>query len=368
MDDDADARVCSTPDPDRSVKTFTVGYRGAKGEECANVLRVRASDGKVLDRITLPPSAKQVAGVQVHKGVTYVVTGDGVVSKVKDGALVEHAKLGGTPGYMVRTPQDPSLVISATRVKDGADWTITGHRLPSFELAWSTTGSKVFSKIDKRNFVDVWSGNGLWVSTTFGDTSDPESKVSEALVQLDPDTGEVASSTGAVKRDFRTDDPKVFSLTFSSPYDSVGFKNGDIVVPQSSGVMRYSLADKKVRWAVDTQSIMDSMERDRLASSVTQHYELIDGGKTVLVAMSNDISVELMTLKASSGKITGRWNVPVKNRNGLQTSPDVTPFKGGVALTHSDYSWDYAFGQSGREVPAGPRYDVGLFKLTKPKK
>ncbi len=369
VDDDANARVCATPDPDRTVKTFTVGFRnGSKGAECVNVLRVRTSDGKVLDRITLPSTAKQVARIEVFKGVTYVVTGDGVVSRIKDGALAEHAKLAGAPGFTVRTPEDPSLVISATRDKDGKDWTISGDRLPSFERVWSTTGTKVFSKIDRRNYVDVWSGNGLWVSTTFGDTADPEADVRDSLVQLDPDTGDVVSSTGAVKRDYLSSDLGAFSLTFASPYNSVGFKDGDIVATQSSGVMRYSLADKKVRWAVDTKSIMDSMEKDRLASSVTQHYELIDGGKTVLVTMSNNISVELMTLKASSGKITGRWNVPVKYRNGLQATPDVTPFKGGVALAHSDYSWDYAFRQSGREIPPEQRYDVGLFKLTKPKK
>jgi hypothetical protein len=368
--DDAKARICVAPDPDKTVKTFTVAYSsGTKGAKCENLLRVRASDGKVLNEITVPAAARSVSRIVVHDGAVYVVTGDAKVSHLKDGALVAHASLKHPVWSLERTPEDPSLVVTTSSLKDGRDWAIDGYRLPSFEPAWSTTAKKAFGKVDRRNWIDSWRGNGLWLSTSFGDTSAYEAKVQHSLVQLDPATGQVAARTGAVKRDFRADDLRTFSLTGSiaSAYVTVGFEDGDVVVPQESGVMRMSLADKKPQWAVDTKSIMESMERDRGASSVDQRFDLIDGGKTVLVTMSNGISAELMTLKASSGKITGRWNVPVKLRNGLQSSPSTVPFKGGVALVHNDYSWDYDFRQSGREVPPEQRYDVGLFKLGKRK-
>ncbi|MEO6604706.1 MAG: hypothetical protein ABIN55_03760 [Aeromicrobium sp.] len=369
VDDDVNARVCATGEPDRTVETFTIAYRLSEGAKCVALLRVRASDGKVLDRITLPSAAKSVSRLEVHKGAVFVITGDLAVSKIKAGALVGQAKVAHVPYSLERSPEDPSLLIITSMLEGGKDWAIDAYRLPSFERVWSTTANKVFSKkVDPLNPVYVWHGNGLWVSTTFGDVSNPDAKVEDSLVLLDPGNGQVVSDTGRVKRDYRTDDLKTFSLTFASGYDTVGFDDGDVVLPQQSGVMRYSLADRKIRWAVNTKSIMESLERDRLSSSVSQHYELMDGGKTVLVTMSNGISVELMTLKASSGKITGRWNVPVKYRNGLQSTPDVIPFKGGVALTHSDYSWDYDFRQSGRAVPPEQRYDVGLFKLSKPKK
>jgi hypothetical protein len=368
VDGDSDARICAAPEPDRKVKTFTIAYRtGVKGATCDTLLRVRASDGKVLDRVKVGAKARSVSYIEVYKGVVYVITENGGVSRLDDGALVGHAKLAGPPGLLERTPEAPSLLINAARVKNGSDWTIQAYRMPSFESTWSTTGTKVFSKIDRKNLVYPWRGNGLWLSTSFGDPSANQGKAEDSLVLLDPDTGQVASRTGAVERDYRTDDLSKFSLTAASGYDTVGFRNGDVVLPQRSGVMRYSLADKKIRWAVNTKSIMESMQRDRLASSVTQHYELIDRGKTVLVTLSNGISVELMTLKAASGRITGRWNVPVRFRNGLQSSPEVTPFRGGLALVHSDYSWDYDLRQSGRKVPPDQRYDVGLFRLTKPR-
>ncbi|MEV7396119.1 PQQ-binding-like beta-propeller repeat protein [Aeromicrobium sp. NPDC092404] len=368
--DDAGARVCVASEPDRKVKTFTVAVRdSAEDTTCDSLLRVRASDGEVLSEVQVPAKARSVARIVVHEGAVYVITGDARVSHFKDGALVDHAKLRHPVWTLERTPEDPSLLVSTSSLKGGRDWSIDAYELPSFEPVWSTTGKKVFGKIDRRNWIDSWHGNGLWMSTTFGDTSNYEAEVRHSLVQLDPSTGQVAAKTGTVKQDFRANDLETFSLTSSiaSAYVTVGFEDGDVVVPQESGVMRMSIADKKPEWTVDTKSIMDSMERDRGASSVEQHFKLIDGGKTVLVTMSNGISAELMTLKASSGKITGRWNVPVGSRNGLQSSPDVVPFAGGVALVHNDYAWDYDFRQSDRKVPPEQRYDVGLFRLTKPK-
>lgn len=367
VDADPAARICAAPEPDRKVKTFTIAYRGAKGAKCDALLRVRASDGKVMDRVQVPASARSVSRIEVAKGATYVITGDAAVSRIGGGTLVKHAMLAHEPYQLERTPQDPSLVITTSSVKGGRDWAIDAYRLPSFDRAWSTTASAVLSKVDPRNSVDSWRGNGLWISTAYGDFSASGAKVEDSLVQLDPDSGRVAARTGVIKRDYGADDLRTLSLALVSEYQTVGFDDGDVVLAQESGVMRYSLTEKKIRWAVDTTSIMESMERDRGASSVDQHFDLVNGGKTILVTLSNDTSVEVMTLKASSGKITGRWNVPVASRNGLQASPDVTPFSGGFALSHVDYSWDYAFRQSGRKVPPEQLYDVGLFRLTKPK-
>ena len=147
-----------------------------------------------------------------------------------------------------------------------------------------------------------------------------------------------------------------------SPADFAKFQADDIA---ASGKI---IAEKKIRWAVDTSSIVESMERDRKGSYLSQHFDLIEGGKTVLATLSNDVSVELMTLDAATGKITGRWNIPKDRRNGLQSSPEVAPFSGGVALSRSDYAYDYAYAQTGRKVPSDPQYDVGLFALSKPKK
>jgi hypothetical protein len=370
IDDDVDARICAAGQPDRAVKTLTIAYRGgAKTDRCDTVVRIDASKGEVMDRVEVPASARSVSRMVVDKGVVHIVTGDRSVSRLVDGALVKQARLAHPPYSFERSPQDPSLLITTSSIKGGRDWAIDAYRLPTFERAWSTTASAAFSRVDRRNPVFAWRGNGLVLSTTFGDTADSEATVKDSLVQLDPESGRVAARTGAITRDYLDDDLKRFSLVdaVSSAYLTVGFKDGDVVIPQDSGVMRYSVADKAVRWTVDTKSIMESMERDRGASSVTQHFDLVDGGKTILVTLSNDTSVELMTLNASNGKITGRWNVPKKSRNGLQASPEVTPFSGGVALSHDDYSWDYAFTQSKRKVPPEQRWDVGLFRLTKPK-
>ncbi|AXT84749.1 hypothetical protein C6I20_05765 [Aeromicrobium sp. A1-2] len=369
LDDDAGARVCAAPEPDQKVKTFTIAYRGgAKDDGCNTLLRVNASKGTVMDRVELSKTARTVSRIEVHQGAVLVITGDQKVSRLTDGALVEQAELARRPYYLEHTPQDPSLVISAAPVKDGRDWAIDAYRLPSFERVWSTTASKVLSKVERSSPVTVWRGNGLWISTSYGDSSDPEAQVKDSLVQLDPEDGRVVARTGAVKRDYLANDLGQFALTgaISAAHVTVGFDDGDVVLPQSTGVMRYSLTDEKVRWAVDTKSIEDSMERDRKASTVSQSFDLVDGGKTVLVTLSNGISLEVMTLNASSGKITGRWNVPAKSRNGLQAIPAVTPFAGGVALSHDDYGWDYAFNQTGRKVPSTQRHDVGVFRLVKP--
>ncbi|MET0766194.1 MAG: PQQ-binding-like beta-propeller repeat protein, partial [Aeromicrobium sp.] len=366
LDPDPGAHVCVAPEPTQKVDTFLIAIRGSgEGARCDTVLNVDVADGRVIDRIALPATAESAGRIVAHEGVMYLITGDKVVNRVEGGALVPHATLANQPYYLQRTPQDPSLLISTSKLRDGREWAIESYRLPSFEPVWSTTASDVFSKVDRRNTVESWRGNGLWVSTTFGDLSGSGTKVKDSLALLDPATGKVVTRTGSVERDYLADDLSTFSLThaISSGYVTAGFDDGTVVLPQTSGVMRYSLADQAARWTVDTSSIKESMERDRGAATVSEHFDVIDGGKTVLVTLSNNTSVELMTLDASDGTINGRWNVPTDVRNGLQAGPDVTAFTGGVALSRNYYSWDYAFNQSGREVPPGQQYDVGLFAL-----
>jgi hypothetical protein len=368
---DPAARVCATPEPEKKVKTLLIAVRAAEGAGCDTVLNVAVADGTVVDRLVLPPASKSAARVIAHEGVMYLVTGDRLVSRVEDGALVPHATLPHQPYSLQRTPQDPALLVSTARRKGGREWAIEGYRLPSFEPVWSTTASAAFgAKIDPGGTVDTFRGNGLWVSTTSGDISDPDATIKDSLVLLDPASGAVVTRVGPTKRDYADTELAQFSLvdTVVSGYVSAGFADGDVVLAQDAGIVRYSLAEQAAQWTVDTSSIQESMERDRGPSTVESHFDVIDGGRTVLVTMTNDTSVELMTLDAEDGAITGRWNVPAKYRNGLQASPEVTPVAGRVALSHSDYSWDYAFAQSGRAVPPEQRYDVGLFSLPEAKK
>lgn len=366
-----DQRICAAPDPDRAVKTFTVAVRPAEGKPCSEAIRYQASDGKVLAQATAPSKERQFSSIRVHDGAVLVIDATGVVSGWKGTALAERTRLKHPVYTWEVTPEDPELVVTTSRLKDGRDWAIDAYRLPDLEPAWSTTGRKVFGSVEKDNPISSWRGNPLWLSATFGDQSDQDAKVRDVLVQLDPATGNVAASTGKVLRDYLADDLTTFSLTAASAagYITVGFDDGSVVLPQSKGVMRYSLKDKKALWATDTSSIMASLERERgQSASASPVFDLVDGGKTVLVTLANDTSVELMTMKASDGAITGRWKVPTAARNGLQTGPEVTPFKGGVALAHSDYSWEYAYGSSAtRKPPKDQRYDVGLFGLPKAK-
>ncbi|WP_156464603.1 hypothetical protein [Aeromicrobium sp. Root495] len=370
--DDPAARVCAAPTPDKSVKTFTVAVRPGEGKPCSEAIRYDASSGKILARASAPSKERQWSSVRVHDGAVLVIDAKGVVSSWKDGKLAQKARIKNPVYTWETTPEDPDLVVTTSSIKGGKDWTVDAYRLPDLDPVWSTTASRIFGSVDPRNTVTSWRGNPLWMSTTYGDVSDTDAKVRDVLVQLDPATGKVAATTGKVLRDYLADDLKKFSLTATSSagYVTAGFDDGSVVLPQSKGVVRYSLKDKKALWATDTSSIMASLERERgQAASASPTFQLMDGGKTVLVTLANDTSVELMTLKASDGKITGRWKVPAKARNGLQTSPETVPFKGGVALVHSDYSWDYAYGPSAtRKPPKDQRYDVGLFGLGSSKK
>lgn len=365
-------RVCAAPTPDTSVKTFTVAIRPGEGKTCSEAVRYRASDGTVISQASAPSKDRQFSSIRVHDGAVLVIDATGVVSGWKDGALADRTKLKHPVYSWEVTPEDPELVVTTSRVKDGRDWAIDAYRLPDLAPAWSTTARKAFGSVDAKNPVSSWRGDPLWLSTSFGDQSVQDAKIRDVIVQLDPSSGKVVATTGKVLRDYLADDLKKFSLTaaISAGYISVGFDDGTVVLPQSKGIVRYSLKDKKAVWATDTSSIMASLERERgQAASASPTFQLMDGDKTVLVTLANDTSVELMTMKASDGKITGRWKIPTKTRNGLQTDPEVTPFKGGVALAHSDYSWEYAYGESAtRKAPKDQRYDVGLFGLPSQKK
>ena len=133
------------------------------------------------------------------------------------------------------------------------------------------------------------------------------------------------------------------------------------MLEQRKGLMRYA-SDGTIRWAVDTSSIQNAMERTDASSYLSQQLDVIDGGKTVLVTMSNGTSVELLTLRAKDGKITGRWKVPEKFRNGLVSYPDAVPFGGNVALSRDTYGDESQLPQQ-----SGTKLDIGVFKLGQPK-
>ncbi len=366
------ASVCATPALDRAVRGFVVSYREKAGERCMHLARVTTSTGKISDTAELEASTQGVNSILAHEGSMFVITGDGGVGRLSRGALTREVELDRPTALFSRAAGSDDLYVATSSIKDGKDYELSGYRLPAFQKVWSVRASKVFGRTRPQGYVVPWRGNGLMVSASFGDVSDPDADVRDAIAALDPATGKVAATTGLVKRVYGEDDLEKFSLTgaVGAEFAGDGFDDGTVVVAQSSGVVRWSLADDSIVWATDLSSILRSMEREKRQSQTAPsiHLDVVGGGTTVLATLSNDTGVELMTLKASDGTITGRWNVPAKRRNGLQTDPDVVPFKGGVALSHSDYAWDYAFAQQDREPPSTTRYDVGLFGLTTPKR
>ncbi|MGJ9412029.1 PQQ-binding-like beta-propeller repeat protein [Aeromicrobium sp. CF4.19] len=363
---DPSARVCSPARPEQAVKTVTLSYRTADGEKCSNLVRLAVADGEVVDQVEVPEELTSVTRLVMFERTVLILTEGGGVHRIEDGRLVEHAELARGPYSLETAAQDPSLLVATSSVEGGKDWAIDAYRLPELEPVWSTKGSEVFSDIDPDNQVVGWRDNGLWVSTTFGDISDPEATTQDALAQLDPADGSVVAETGKVEKDYLADDLETFSLTAAATgyFRTTAFEDGDVVLPQSNGAVRYSLEDEEIRWSLDLESIMGSMEQDRGSGlRADQSFDLVDGGETVLVTLSNGTSVELITVEASTGSITGRWTVPASHRNGLQAGTQVTTFGGGVALAREDYSFDYAFEAQGREVPSETQYDVGLFRL-----
>ncbi len=360
----AGATVCGASQPDRSVTSVLVAYR--EGKDCTGLAKVGVTTGKTVE-IDVPTGKKTVGRVVTQGGTDYVLAGDDTINRVEGDRLVEVADLGLSPYVWQRTPEDPSLVVASAKDAKGGDWTVTAYRAPTFERVWSTTASTLFGREpDGDNTVTPFTGNGLWVGVTFGEYTGPDSVLSDALVRLDAGTGKVAARTGTRERVYGEPDLTRLDLggAVVGGYSSVGFDDGSVAITQNGGIVRYSLDREQVLWAVDTESIEGSMEKARRGTYVTEDLTLVDGGRTILVTLSNEISTELMTLDAEDGRITGRWRLGADDRNGLQTSPTVTAWKGGVALSRDDYAWSSAYGpQAGDDPPEGPVLDVGLFSL-----
>lgn len=365
---DPGTEVCSASEPDRKATSILVSLRD--GKRCDRLMRIGAGQGKQIE-VDVPAAKESVGRIVTHAGVDYVIAEDDTINRVDGDRLVEVADLGLAPYYWERTPEDPSLVIASAKDAKGGDWTVQAYRAPTFEKVWSTKASTLFDRLpDGDNIVSPFSGNGLWVGTTFGTYTGPESTLSDALVTLDPGTGEVVARTGTKKRKYGEADLTKLDLTGAvvGGYVSVGFDDGSVAVTQNGGIVRYSLEDDTMLWSVDTGSIETSMEKARRGTYLTQDLRLTDGGRTILVTLTNEISTELMTIDAESGTITGRWKLGADHRNGLQVSPDVTAWAGGVALTRNAYGWISTYGpEAANDPPEGPVLDVGLFALPKPK-
>ncbi len=365
------ADVCAASDLDGRSRVLTLIYRASDKQPCSSLVRLGLKKGTKGATVKATGDA-EFANIISYRGRDFVIEKSGAVGEVKGNSL---APVGATLRKRYtewgRTPEDPSLLIASVKSAKGKDIDIDAYRLPTFEPVWSTTASTALGRLDAKNPAFTWPINALYVTTTFGDENDPDAKIDNALAHLDPKTGKVSSTTGKVRRDFSDGDDKKFSLTHvsTSYFFGAGFSDGSVLVEQDKSIMRYNLDGDDVMWATNIASIRNSMERDRADQYTVEDYELIDGGKSVLVAFSNDVSVEFMTMKASDGTITGRWKAPKKYRNGLQTYPAVTAIKGGVAMAHSAYSWNSAYGpQSGQKPPAGQLYDIGLFGLKKGQK
>ncbi len=361
----AGAEVCSTSEPDRRTKAIVLTYRQGDGD-CTGLMRVGARGGTVQE-VALPDGAESIYSIVTHAGTDYVITEENVVGTIEDGEFQEIADLGRSFIGWTSTPEDPDLLLATTATGKGNERTVQAFRVPTFEKAWSRTASDLFDKeLQKDNFVTLWAGNGLWASASFGDYSDPDADITDALVKLDPGTGETVAETGVQERDYLADDLAEFVLSAASTAgsDTVGFDDGSVVLPQRKGIMRYSLEDDEILWTLDTSSITKSMEKARRGTYLTETYDLIDNGRSILVTLSNEISTELMTLDPDDGTITGRWKLGDDVRNGLQVDPDVTAWAGGVALTRSSYAWLSAYGPAAEnDPPKGPVRDVGLFGL-----
>lgn len=358
-------QVCDWSEPAGDAKVVTVIFKtGDDDAECRSLVRIGLKKGTLGDVIDAP-DGEEFFSMHTYNGQEFVVSSSGRVDKVTSKGL---DAVGGSvrkDSYLRPTPEDPSLLIGSVELDGGKDWALDAYRMPSFEKVWSTTASKTLGGVDQRNYMSIFYINPLWISTEFGDASDYNAKVDEIMVHLDPATGEVSTSTGRVRRDYSADDPQTLSIgsAATSSVSGVGLDDGSVIVSQPKAVMRYS-ADGEIVWSKDVSSIRNSMEREESNQVVQDDYDLIDGGKTLVVTMSNGTSVEFMTMKTSDGTITGRWNAPAKHRNGLQAWPDALAVKGGIALLHSTYGWNQQFGpDSGNDPPSGTQYDVGFFGL-----
>lgn len=364
---DPAVQVCSSHADGPAADDFLLGYAsGGKDAKCDTVVRLAAEDGEVLDEVEVDEKLQGFSTIEQYEDLEYFESASQVWT-LREGRVTRLARLRGSTWTEGIAATDPSLLVGATRPENGKNWKIVGYRLPSFEVEWETSSVELFGRPSGSNdWVTVWDANGLWVSTTFEHPSGDYDKATEVLVELDPATGKVAEQVGPQKRSTRTKGGiKKFHLTgaMTSYLEPSGFDNGDVLLVQADGVMRYSLAEGKVRWGVDLTSLKNSMERPTGFGYDSDAITLNADRTRAVVTMANNTSVEFLELDTETGEATGRWKLPAKDTNGVQSAPSVQPFPGGIALIHDASYWESYWGDGSRTRPRGPVNDVVVVQL-----
>lgn len=347
--------VCTVRDSGPEADSFLIGissdaYAGHQ-EGCDTLLRLSTADGAELDRVQAGTATGGLYRIAVWQGDEVVLASSGAFRLV-DGSLQPFGEL--RPKTWLLTPSlaDPTVLVSRTATTGAAQQRIEGYRLPGLERIWSTTASRAFGRpVAGDVWIDQWGGDGAFLSISIPRGTDT-SKYRRMAVRLDPATGRTVRTVGPVAPDY-TDRrlAKRLNLTLASPWDSVAV-DGDLVFNQQQVVLRQDPDSGAVRWSRDLSSISNTMQGQQGSSVTTLTFQVLDDGQ-ITVVLSNDASVQLLTLDAGDGRITGRWLVPGDVSNGLQVNPGLTALPGVAVLAHDASLWDYNFTQQGKKAPPG---------------
>jgi hypothetical protein len=367
--------TCSVSQPDTtSITTFTVLY-GAEGS-CDHLATVSVKDGKVLSNVDLGQlGAEDESGRMPHSVDDEILTfgtTDHLVAKVgrsedvgvyavEDGKPVLKATLGTDVTYVNPAATAPVLVVATGDDAAGdTACTISGFALPSFEKTWTVGYDTVFpDAIDDDCPLALAPQDGSWVYVEGGVTS--------SIAQLDAMTGQVI---GTLTQDDGVEEgaaaePSLYALSVNQ----MVALDGDLVIPQVRGIVRYSMSGDKIVWRFDgNETLVDGVPEDDRYQVTFVPKSVTADGRYVIATASAASSVEVFALDAETGAVVGRWPVPEKYRTGLTLDPIVAPFAGGIALIRNfreDLTAEIAGdapGADGSQV-----YDIGLFTWPKQK-
>ena len=368
--------TCSLSQPETAdVKTFTVLY-DTDGAGCEGLATVSVADGKVLTDVDLGQLAAEddtdqapssVGDDIVTIGATDYVVGmksgasdETGMYAVEDGKPVLKAVLGTDVKNVGRAAAaEVLLVVSGDDAQGDSACTISGFTLPSFEKAWTVGLDTVFPDTsDSDCLVELAPGDGTWVQKPGG--------LEVSMTQLDAGTGRVIGSltqNGGPSQEPPPDQPKLYGVEQARTLAV----DGDLVMPQALGLVRYSMGGGKIVWRFDgREMLLDGLTgEDRVRVNVKA---VTPDGRYVIATAWGQSSVEVFALDAATGALVGRWPVPEQYRTGLTLDPVVVPFPGGIALTRN-FVEDLgaklvgeAPGADGADV-----YDIGLFSWPKQK-